>query len=220
MIPTLKFLQDKYVLSMADTIEVPGVGRDDLAAVLHDLDFKIGVEVGVQRGKYSEVLCRLNPQMKVFGVDPWEAYVTHPLEDHLKTTQNHSSKEMLNKFHEQTKSRLAPYSNYEIIREYSIDAMKRFDDESLDFVYIDANHEYKYVMEDIVGWWRKIKKQGILAGHDFYWVRSRHSNMHVKKAVLDFVRENQIRPLIVWGRKYVSEGEYRDRRRSWSFVKQ
>jgi predicted O-methyltransferase YrrM len=39
--------------------------------------------------------------------------------------------------------------------------------ETLDFVYIDANHDYDSVMVDICLWYPKIRKGGILAGHDY-----------------------------------------------------
>ena len=48
----------------------------------------------------------------------------------------------------------------------SIIASTYFDDGSLDFVFIDADHEYKSVKSDIVAWILKVKKGGILAGHD------------------------------------------------------
>lgn len=218
---TLEYILNKYKLDNADFIEIPGVGRDNLASLLNELDFKSGVEIGVQRGKYSWVLCDRNPQMKVYGVDSWAAYTTQDDVDTSKmSTQNHSSQEKLEEFYEETKKRLSPYPKYEIIRECSIDAMKHFEDESLDFVYIDANHEYSYVMDDIEGWSKKVRKGGIVSGHDYYEVRYIHSLMHVKRAVDDYVKNNDIKPLIIWGLKHSPEGVFRDRRRSWSFIKQ
>ena len=42
-----------------------------------------------------------------------------------------------------------------------------YDDCSLDFVYLDASHDYESVKADIMAWWPKIKVGGILAGDDF-----------------------------------------------------
>lgn len=61
---------------------------------------------------------------------------------------------------------LKDYKQVEWIYEKSVDAVKLVL-EDLDLVYIDANHDYKYVREDILAWWPKIKKGGVLAGHDY-----------------------------------------------------
>ena len=61
----------------------------------------------------------------------------------------------------------------------SCDAAKLFDDESLDFVYIDADHSYEAVMKDIMAWASKVRHGGVLGGHDY----SEPSCGGVKRAV-------------------------------------
>lgn len=46
-------------------------------------------------------------------------------------------------------------------------ASKEFQDESLDLVFIDADHSYEAVKKDMDNWWPKLKKGGIMAGHDY-----------------------------------------------------
>lgn len=53
------------------------------------------------------------------------------------------------------------------VRLDSISASKLYADKSLDFVFIDAAHEYEHVYADITHWLPKIKNNGILAGHDY-----------------------------------------------------
>ncbi len=53
------------------------------------------------------------------------------------------------------------------IYDKSKEAVKEFKDESLDFVYIDANHNYEFVKEDIELWYPKVKIGGIIGGHDY-----------------------------------------------------
>ena len=61
-----------------------------------------------------------------------------------------------------------PFGNRSVcIRQESEDAVKLFRNESLDFIYIDARHEYDFVIGDIAHWWPKIKKGGVFAGHDY-----------------------------------------------------
>ena len=69
---------------------------------------------------------------------------------------------------------------YKSIRARSLQAVKQFEDNSLDFIFIDASHEYQDVKEDIIAWLPKLKKGGILAGHDYY---PEQNTCGVKKAV-------------------------------------
>ena len=54
-----------------------------------------------------------------------------------------------------------------MVRATSKTASEIFEDESLDFIYIDANHAYDFVVEDINLWFPKLKKGGIFSGHDY-----------------------------------------------------
>ena len=54
------------------------------------------------------------------------------------------------------------------IRMDSSVASTQYSNESLDFVFIDAEHDYFSVLNDIIIWYPKIKKNGIIAGHDFH----------------------------------------------------
>jgi len=49
----------------------------------------------------------------------------------------------------------------------SFDRAKEFEDGSIDMVFIDANHTYEYVTRDIAAYLPKMKKGGIMAGHDY-----------------------------------------------------
>lgn len=53
------------------------------------------------------------------------------------------------------------------VRQESIEAAETFKDSFFDMVYIDAIHDYEHAKQDIEIWKNKIKKGGILAGHDY-----------------------------------------------------
>ena len=64
----------------------------------------------------------------------------------------------------------------------SVEASKRFEDKSIDFIFIDGNHQYEFVKKDIIAWLPKLKEGGVLAGHDHDWQR-------VKDAVKEILGE-------------------------------
>jgi len=49
----------------------------------------------------------------------------------------------------------------------SADAISDIPD-NVDFVYIDGNHKYEYVKQDMEMYYKKVKKGGVLGGHDIY----------------------------------------------------
>lgn len=57
--------------------------------------------------------------------------------------------------------------HFRYIKSGSDAAASQFADKSVDFVFIDANHEYQFVKDDINAWLPKIKPGGIIAGHDY-----------------------------------------------------
>lgn len=150
--------------------------RDELPALFNKMGFKVGAEIGVAGGHFSEKLCKGIPGLKMFCIDPWNTY----RENRRGGGQsNHDAN------YEMTKNRLKDY-DATLIRKFSMDAVKDFEDESLDFVYIDGNHDFKYVLEDIVEWSKKVKRGGIVAGHDYY----HFNNSGVIEAVDMYVKQN------------------------------
>ncbi len=71
------------------------------------------------------------------------------------------------------------------IRMTSLEASELYGDESLDFVFIDASHEYQDVLDDITYWIKKVKVGGVLAGHDI-------SYHEIQRAVGEYSLQNQI----------------------------
>lgn len=91
-----------------------------------------------------------------------------------------------------------------------MDAVQEFDNESLDFVYIDANHEFQAVTNDIAEWSKKVRVGGIVSGHDFTRYK-RKPVCHVKSVVSGWAYSHHIKP---W---FVAKGQ---RGPSWFWVKQ
>ena len=83
-----------------------------------------------------------------------------------------------------------------LIREFSVDAAILFKDEFFDWVFLDADHKYEAVKEDLVTWFPKIKKGGIFCGHDYLnsdKEHNGHTDFGVKKAVDEWAVKNNLR---------------------------
>ena len=102
-----------------------------------------------------------------------------------------------------------------------MEAVEGFVDESLDFVYIDGNHEFRYIAEDIYEWTKKVKKGGIVSGHDYFFTKSgtNKAHWHVAYVLRAYIGAYGIENWFVLGRKETIKGEKRDKWRSWMFVK-
>lgn len=188
--------------------EVPDCGRDMLPDVFRELGYTVGVEVGVCRGDYSEHLCKTMPDATIISVDAWE--VGH--DPAFSDTQVLSDNEQC------TRDRLAKYPNSVILKCPSTTAAKMFPPQSLDFVYIDADHRFVSVVEDMCAWITRIRPGGILAGHDYKNFKVTVPS-HVPEAVAGFCMAFHINPCCVLGRTHapVEPYEFRDRLRSWCF---
>jgi hypothetical protein len=208
----LDYLTDKYHLTLKDSkpcVEIPNVGRDNLPEIFHDLNFKVGAEIGVEQGLYAEVLCQRNPGVHLHCVDAWEPYMGY---------REHVSQPKLETFFTRAQQRLAPY-HVTFIRKMSVDAAKDFEPKSLDFIYIDANHDLRHVIADLDAWIPKVKHGGIVAGHDFMQRSDQgRYQCHVVEAVSAWTSAYSVRPWFILGQKAEIPGEIRDRPRSWMWV--
>jgi hypothetical protein len=129
--------------------------RLELAKLFCELGFTQGAEIGVERGRFSNVLLGNNPNLHLKCIEPWKAFTHHSDATMEETFQN-------------CKARLARYGDrVEYIRKTSLDAVKDIPDASLDFVYIDAMHDFDNCIQDIINWVPKVRSGGIVSGHDY-----------------------------------------------------
>ncbi len=160
--------------------------------LINNLGFRTGAEVGVSSGYYSKHLCSFCPKFKLYSIDAWQLFsgCTHG-----------ETQAGMNSLYQKAVARLASFKNNQIIRDWSMNAVKLFKNESLDFVYIDAAHDYQSVHKDISVWSKRVKKGGIIAGHDYTKPHAKDgcpkSIFDVQHAVNDWVKENKIKPLFL-----------------------
>jgi hypothetical protein len=133
----------------------------------------IGAEIGVEYGLNAKTMLKYLSIEKLYLIDPY-----YDNQDNISGDQRYKK----------TKKYLAKYSNkIKFIRETSEQASSEIPNE-LDFVYIDGAHYYEAVKKDIELFYKKVKKGGIIGGHDF-WA----SEIGVCKAVSEFAENKNLK---------------------------
>jgi hypothetical protein len=152
-----------------------------------------GVEVGVFQGHTSKKLLdtwttkgvgeeQASDQPLLYLVDPWESSDDdsefqdsddEPLQYEQKNNVFLMNAEDATAHRKMTHARIAGYGNgsgtsrWREMRMYSLDAAALFEDNSLDFVYLDGAHYYAAIAADIAAWWPKLRSGGLLSGDDY-----------------------------------------------------
>jgi glycosyltransferase involved in cell wall biosynthesis len=149
---------------------VPSYGRFSKAISTKKLSR--GAEIGVAFGGHAEDILRKTKVERLYGIDPFAHIPGY--DDPMNLPQNE-----FDALHTFTKKRLSNFGNrYVHIRKTSAEAAKLIEN-NLDFVYIDADHSYEGVKDDLSIWYSKVREGGIIGGHDYD-----HVNFPgVKKAV-------------------------------------
>jgi len=136
------------------------------------------IEIGTLRGDHAkQILDNLNVK-KICLIDPWSSYSDYKISDPERT------QESLNKDFKICRNVLKKYGKKVIyIKDFSDNAVNKVSE--ADYIYIDGNHEYKYVIKDIKNYYKKLRKGGILAGDDL-------GNSGVNKALIEFCYRNKL----------------------------
>ena len=125
--------------------------RIELAQHFANRGFTHGAEIGVFEGYYSNVLLSHNPALTLWCIDSWgpERRRADAFTVAQQTLAPHNDRVVLMKGTSLAVAALVP-------------------DGFFDFVFIDANHSYDAVREDVAAWAPKVRSGGIVSGHDYY----------------------------------------------------
>jgi hypothetical protein len=115
----------------------------------------VGAEIGVDEGLNAESILETLSVERLYLIDPYNDFLCGGLT-----------------FHQEGKAaiaerRLSRYGTRKSFIAHPAHEARLYVNEPLDFVYIDANHEYDYVKQDIEDWVPMLKEGGLLCGHDF-----------------------------------------------------
>jgi len=174
--------------------------RIDLAKFFRDSGFRKGVEIGVADGRYSKILCENIPGLQLYCVDVWAPYLGNWRDQNAQDRAYTRAQETLKDF------------DVTLIKETSVKASTMFKDECFDFVFIDGSHLFDHVMTDIILWSKKVRRRGIVAGHDY----CHFTDSGVVEAVNKYCEVHKLELNLIGRYK---ENHKDDRQPTWWYVK-
>jgi hypothetical protein len=185
---------------MPTTVKTEVATRLDFPKLIDELGLKVGVELGVDAGFFSDYLLSHSKLERLYSIDAWSVGTEETMAAPRKSwTIKHGEVEEAER---KARERLARHGDRSVvIKGNSFDIPRwfpeSFPDESVDFVFFDAGHRFSGFALDLINWWPKIKMGGVIAGHD-YWRRYRYEVMDVTNA---FCVEHKLLMHLTWADK-------------------
>lgn len=143
-------------------------------------------EIGTFEGKHAQSILTELQVEKFFVIDPYSDYSDYAESEPGTVTR-------LNRARQNAQERLKDHADkITWIQKNSDQAIADLPD-GLDFVYIDGNHEYEYVIKDMENYYRKLNSNGILAGHD---ITHKKFNRDVMQALIEFSNKYGVIPYV------------------------
>lgn len=162
-----------------------------------------GAEIGVFKGDFSAAILRQVAPKKLYLIDPWLSQDQGSHRKAMYGSDNRSQHDM-DKMAEGVRQRFSTQINsgqVQICRDTSVNALTGLPDNSLDWTYIDGDHTYEAVLQDLKLSVRKVRKSGYICGDDYQlgnWfadgvIRALHDFLAVgqSRVILAFLIGNQ-----------------------------
>ena len=142
----------------------------------------VGLELGVYKADSFMTILENCPNVKtLYGVDSYKPYV-----DFFERREVSNFELAMIRTESLLKQQYSEHKDKIVFLEKtSAEAAKEIEDNSLDFIFIDADHTYDSVIHDLTVWYPKVKCGGLISGHDYIMTP-------VENAVNDFRKFNQI----------------------------
>jgi len=163
-----------------------------MAKIVNERMFKRIIEVGVYKGRFCGGLNWVCPHITNYiGIDTWaDFHNPEYLEENMAKMTN---EDWIEAYLECCRSTMV-YPQIKLIRANANDVAKIIPNKSVDMVFIDADHSYEAVLNDLKVWTPKVRRGGIMSGHDFI---KHHTG--VKRAVIEFFGDRVDRlPATCW----------------------
>jgi predicted O-methyltransferase YrrM len=130
-------------------------------------------EIGVSHGNFSASILAINRPRRLYLIDPW---ISRPeLEESVRT-----------RFAGEIRA-----GTVEALHSTSEAASEKFADDSLDWLYIDGDHNYEFVRKDLELYYPKVKSGGYIVCDDYHYAGK--WNDGVTRAVDEFMTTGRCR---------------------------
>lgn len=155
----------------------------------------ICAEIGVFGGNFSKQILKItNPKM-LYLIDLWGFDESiHPLNFDSSVNEN-----KMNQLYQKICDDFGNKNNVTIMKGYSSDVLSKFPDEYFDWIYIDGDHMYEGVKQDLALSLKKVKIGGFIAGDDYI----DKYGWGVVRAVNECVQENNLNIIVIKKFQYV-----------------
>jgi Methyltransferase domain len=165
-------------------LQAPFRDRNRFGEFLNSLGLHgIGVEIGTDRAGFAVELLEIWRCEKFFCVDPWITGYDLPDDPPNRKTQAERDED-----ERIAREALSRFPNALVLKMTSMEAAKTFHSDTLDFVYIDGNHNQDHVKRDLIEWFINLRSGGVLAGHDFIVPTSKRISGEIQDALMSFSR--------------------------------
>jgi hypothetical protein len=144
----------------------------------------VTAEIGVATGRLSKIIIENNKPKKLYLIDAWKNFDIGYYDENMVDDDSHEKR------YQSVKEHFATNQSVILVRDYSTEAAKQFEDEFFDWVYIDADHSYDGCITDLKAYNKKVKQTGYIWGHDWLAGTYTKKGFDVNRAVKDFVEEN------------------------------
>jgi hypothetical protein len=171
--------------------------KDDREWLLHRLAKRaVCAEIGVYQGRFSELILRITRPEKLHLIDPWKYESDPAYERSFMGRLKGQSQERMDAMYE-TVVKVFKSKRVDIHRAASSACSSLFPDNYFDWIYIDGNHQYEFVKQDLESYFPKVKKGGSIAGDDYDRGPSHWSKDGVKRAVDEFVSKGFCQKIVI-----------------------
>jgi len=179
--------RSSYSKSMAIDLENIST-REELIKTL--VPKGIGIEIGVKEGAYSSFILNNCSDLKLYLLDCWDQQ-----DPKIYNDLNYNNSIHIENLKKTITNVFPHFKKVRIIKGYSDEFVDLFPNNFFDFIYIDANHSYEAVKNDLIKWFPKLKNNGLFSGHDYLDGKDGiyETEYGVKSAVDEFAIKNNLK---------------------------